>query len=233
MMNIFAISTLPVGCLARRFLIGKLLLAILCAHCISFPAWMEQLVIKKKPLLRYKHILGWPVTVADLEQLDADTYTNLCKLKDLDDVEVCCLDFTVTEDHWGTAQTVELKPDGASCAVTNSNVDEYIQLQMRYRLLDRVKEQVKALLLGFYDVIPEVLLELTSLRSLLAASSQALLSLFDFQELELLLCGLPEIDIQDWKRHTEYTGDYERKGASHKVVKWFWEVRTTNMLNSY
>mmetsp|Transcript_20079 Transcript_20079/g.63113 ORF Transcript_20079/g.63113 Transcript_20079/m.63113 type:complete len:88 (-) Transcript_20079:510-773(-) len=87
---------------------------------------------------------------------------------------------------------------------------------MRYRLLDRVKEQVKALLLGFYDVIPE-----------------ALLSLFDFQELELLLCGLPEIDIQDWKRHTEYTGDYERKGASHKVVKWFWEVRTTNMLNSY
>jgi hypothetical protein len=49
---------------------------------------MEQLVIKKKPLLRYKHILGWPVTVADLEQLDADTYTNLCKLKDLDDVEV-------------------------------------------------------------------------------------------------------------------------------------------------
>lgn len=39
-------------------------------------------------LCRYKHILGWPVTVADLEQLDADTYANLCKLKDLDDVEV-------------------------------------------------------------------------------------------------------------------------------------------------
>jgi|Transcript_15334 E3 ubiquitin-protein ligase NEDD4 len=155
----------------------------------------------------YKHILGWPLTVADLEQLDADTYANLCKLKDLDDVEVCCLDFTVTEDHWGTAQTVDLKPDGANCTVTNNNVDEYIQLQMRYRLLDRVKEQVKALLIGFYDVVPE-----------------ALLSVFDFQELELLLCGLPEIDIEDWKRNTEYTGDYERKGASHKVVKWFWEV---------
>jgi len=78
---------------------------------------------------------------------------------------------------------------------------------MRYRLLDRVKEQVKALLIGFYDVVPE-----------------ALLSVFDFQELELLLCGLPEIDIEDWKRNTEYTGDYERKGASHKVVKWFWEA---------
>lgn len=155
----------------------------------------------------YKHILGWPLTVADLEHLDSDTFANLCKLKDLEDVEVCCLDFTVTEDHWGTAHTVELKPDGANCSVTNSNVDEYIQLQMRYRLLDRVKEQVKALLIGFYDVVPE-----------------ALLSVFDFQELELLLCGLPEIDIEDWKRNTEYTGDFERKGASHKVVKWFWEV---------
>merc|ERR1712167_557907 len=93
-----------------------------------------------------------------LEQLDADTYANLCKLKDLEDVEVCCLDFTVTEDHWGTAQTIELKSDGANCMVTNRNVDEYIQLQMRYRLLERVKEQIKALLVGFYDVIPEALL---------------------------------------------------------------------------
>ena len=62
----------------------------------------------------------------------------------------------MTEDHWGTAQTVELKPNGSNCNVINSNVDEYIQLQMRYRLLERVKEQVKALLIGFYEVIPEV-----------------------------------------------------------------------------
>lgn len=155
----------------------------------------------------YKHILGWPLMIEDLEQLDNDTYSNLCKLKDLDDVEVCCLDFTVTEDHWGTAQTIELKPNGVNIPVTNDNVDEYIQLQMRYRLLDRVKEQVKALLIGFYDVVPE-----------------ALLSVFDFQELELLLCGLPEIDMEDWKNNTEYTGDYESKGAKHKVTRWFWEV---------
>uniref|UniRef100_A0A7S3JWL0 HECT-type E3 ubiquitin transferase n=1 Tax=Aureoumbra lagunensis TaxID=44058 RepID=A0A7S3JWL0_9STRA len=157
----------------------------------------------------YKHILGWPLMIDDLEQLDHDTHANLLKLKDLEDVELLCLDFTVTEDHWGTANTIELKPDGANCPVTNSNVDEYIQLQMRYRLLDRIKQQVKALLTGFYDVVPE-----------------ALLSVFDFQELELLLCGLPEIDMDDWKNNTEYTGDYERKGASHKVTKWFWEIVT-------
>ena len=45
-------------------------------------------ILRKIEFLRYKHILGWPVTVADLEQLDADTYANLCKLKDLEDVEI-------------------------------------------------------------------------------------------------------------------------------------------------
>ena len=24
--------------------------------------------------------------------------------------------------------------------------------------------------------------------------------------------------------HTEYTGEYERKCANHKVVRWFWET---------
>jgi len=144
-------------------LLGKALFdrQIVAGHLVrplSFHAASKSLTSKlKSDTYRYKHILGWPLTVADLEQLDADTYANLCKLKDLDDVEVCCLDFTVTEDHWGTAQTVELKSDGANCTVTNSNVDDYIQLQMRYRLLDRVKEQVKALLIGFYDVVPEVI----------------------------------------------------------------------------
>lgn len=44
-------------------------------------------------------------------------------------------------------------------------------------------------LLGFYDIVPE-----------------ALLSIFDFQELELVLHGLPKIDMDDWMANTEYTG---------------------------
>lgn len=33
-----------------------------------------------------------------------------------------------------------------------------------------------------------------------------LLSVFDYQELDLLLCGVPDIDVIDWHRHTEYLG---------------------------
>jgi HECT-domain (ubiquitin-transferase) len=73
-----------------------------------------------------------------------------------------------------------------------------------------------------------------------------LLSVFDYQELELLMCGVPELDIEDWKRHTEYQGnaqpassslmnselldptplpgEYARQGSKHKVIKWFWKA---------
>ena len=59
---------------------------------------------------------------------------------------------------------------------------------------------------GFYGVVPE-----------------PLLSVFDFQELELLMHGLPNIDMKDWKAHTDYTGEFTGQ-PSHKVVQWFWEV---------
>jgi len=129
------------------------------------------------------------------------------KLLDLDDVSVCDLDFTVSIEQMGEHKEEELKPSGAAETVTNANLEEYMSLQCKYRLLTRVREQVKHLLLGFYDVIEE-----------------PLLSVFDYQELELLLCGLPDISVNDWKVNSEYTGEYEKKGVNHKVVKFFWEV---------
>ena len=37
------------------------------------------------------------------------------------------------------------------------------------------------------------------------------------------MCGLGEIDINDWRRNTNYRGDYSDK---HSVIVWFWKVRT-------
>jgi len=62
---------------------------------------------------------------------------------------------------------------------------------------------------GFYEVVPE-----------------PLLSIFDFQEIELLLHGLPNIDMDDWKRETEYTGEFLGQ-PQHKVLGWYWEVVTS------
>jgi hypothetical protein len=154
----------------------------------------------------YKHIMGWPVTLRDLEHIDDQIYRNLCELLDFDDVSMLYLEFVVTEDHLGVTETVELVPGGAERSVDNNNLPEYLDAQLRYRMMNRVKFQLVELLRGFYDVVPE-----------------PLLSVFDFQELELLLHGLPNIDMDDWFRNTEYTGEFAGN-ASHKVVTWYWDI---------
>ena len=154
----------------------------------------------------YKHLMGWPVTFRDLEQIDEEVYRNLTGLLDIDDISVLCLEFTVTEDHWGVAEEVELIPGGSNVAVEESNLPEYLDAQLKYRTMDRIKDQLAELVKGFYDIVPE-----------------PLLSVFDFQEVELLLHGLPNIDMDDWVRHTDYTGEFSNN-SNHRVCQWFWEV---------
>ena len=47
-----------------------------------------------------------------------------------------------------------------------------------------------------------------------------LLAVFSDHELELLISGLPDIDVADLRAHTEYSG----LSPSSPVVQWFWEV---------
>jgi E3 ubiquitin-protein ligase NEDD4 len=103
-------------------------------------------------------------------------------------------------------ENVELIPDGENTTVDSNNLPEYLEEQCKYRTLLRVKDQMLELIKGFYDVVPE-----------------PLLSVFDFQELELVLHGLPNIDMEDWIRCTDYTGEFQNQ-PNHKVVQWFWEI---------
>ena len=54
----------------------------------------------------------------------------------------------------------------------------------------------------------------------MALHVQELISIFNDHELELLISGLPEIDVDDLRRNTEYSG----YTAASKTIQWFWEV---------
>ena len=41
-----------------------------------------------------------------------------------------------------------------------------------------------------------------------------LVAIFTPEELELLVCGLPSVDVDDWKKHMRYFGEFNSK---HKV----------------
>ena len=96
----------------------------------------------------------------------------------------------------------ELKPGGRNIAVTEKNKKEYLERILRWRLERGVAEQTESLVRGFYEVV-----------------DPRLVSVFDARELELVIAGAAEIDLNDWRAHTEYRSGYH---DAHPVIEWFW-----------
>lgn len=171
----------------------------------------------------YKRILGKTVSIKDMETLDLDYYKSLIWMLENDISDIITETLSIETDNFGVIEIVDLVPNGRNIPVTEENKQEYVQLVVEYRLTGSVKEQLekflegsllvtlphtKALLLirlglGFHDIVaPE------------------LISIFNEQELELLISGLPDIDIDDWKNHTEYH-NYQ---AASPQIQWFWRA---------
>jgi hypothetical protein len=152
-----------------------------------------------------KQILNIPITFSDLELIDQELFRNLHWLRKNSHVETLSLDFNVRYQHNGFFLDRELVSNGGDVLVTDANKSEYLSLVLRDRMLDSVKPQLEQFLCGLYQVIPS-----------------DLLSVFDYQELDLLLCGIQQLDATQWLENTEYLGEYQRLGRRHKVIKWFW-----------
>lgn len=155
------------------------------------------------PLL--KHILGVPLSLADLESTDPELHRSVVTLLQSKGVGDWAMVFAVDEEVLGEVETIALKEGGEMIDVTDDNKLEYVALRLRHRLLGSIAPQLARLLAGVYQVVPE-----------------RVLSALDFQELDLILSGLPEINVADWKAHTEYSGIYD--GGSHRVIRWFWQL---------
>jgi hypothetical protein len=50
---------------------------------------------------------------------------------------------------------------------------------------------------------------------------QTFIAIFNENELELLLSGMPDLDIMDWKNNTSYSGGYNAKSQQ---IEWFWKA---------
>ena len=96
----------------------------------------------------YKHILALPITFDDLAYIDAELLKNLTWLRDNTGVDALCLDFVINEDIFGEKVTKELKSGGNDVEVNDNNKYEYIELQLKYRMLDSINQQLTALLKG-------------------------------------------------------------------------------------
>lgn len=151
----------------------------------------------------YKCILGRSVSIKDMETLDLDYYKSLLWMLENDITDIITETFAIETDAFGEKQVIDLIPDGRNIPVTQENKEEYVQRVVEYRLVESVREQLDNFLKGFHEIIPP-----------------DLISIFNEQELELLISGLPEIDVDEWKNNTEY----HNYSASSSQIQWFWRA---------
>lgn len=158
----------------------------------------------------YKHILGAKVTYHDIEAIDPAYYRNLKWMLENDVSDVLDLTFSIDADeeklilYEKTEVTdYELIPGGRNIRVTEENKHQYVDLVAEHRLTTAIRPQINAFLEGFNELI-----------------SRELISIFNDKELELLISGLPDIDLDDMRANTEYSG----YSPASPVIQWFWEV---------
>lgn len=152
----------------------------------------------------YKHILGKPVKYTDMESEDYSFYQGLVFLLEHDVKELGYeLTFSVEVREFGVTEVRELKPNGSNIPVTEENKHEYVRLVCQEKMTGSIRKQLNAFLEGFYDIIPK-----------------RLISIFNEQELELLISGLPNIDIDDLKASTEY----HKYLPNSLQIQWFWRA---------
>ncbi|KAG8168790.1 hypothetical protein KVR01_001539 [Diaporthe batatas] len=152
----------------------------------------------------YKMILGKSVVLADMEGVDADFHRSLQWMLD-NDISGGILEqtFSTEDERFGVITVEDLIPGGRDIDVTNDNKKEYVDLMVKWRIEKRIAEQFQAFREGFHELIP-----------------QDLINVFDERELELLIGGIAEIDVDDWKKHTDYRGYTE----SDEVIQFFWQT---------
>ncbi|XP_064409859.1 NEDD4-like E3 ubiquitin-protein ligase WWP1 isoform X1 [Latimeria chalumnae] len=151
----------------------------------------------------YKRMLNKKLTIKDLESIDPEFYNSLIWIRD-NNIEECGLEmyFSVDMEILGKVTSHDLKPGGTNLLVTEENKEEYIGLMAEWRFCRGVQDQTKSFLDGFNEVVPLQWLQY-----------------FDEKELEVMLCGMQEVDLSDWQRNTVYR-HYTRNS---KQIAWFWQ----------
>jgi hypothetical protein len=169
-----------------------------------------------------KAALGYPITADDLESVDPElfekriVYLREALYASRDGIALAELSLTFVDDSSDAAlifateaerrQLSELKPGGADVAVTGENMAEYLQLFAERRLLGAIRPQVEAFREGLSVFLGDVLQ--STLRQCCSVA-----------EIQLMLCGVKDIDVDDWEATCKYSGGLD---AESDLVVWFW-----------
>jgi len=159
------------------------------------------------PLVLYKKLLGLRVGLSDLCAMQPLVGRSLTRLLDYDGEDMeneLCLDFTVSMRYFDTTRIVELCPGGTDKPVTEANAREYVERYVNHVLNSSVNEQFSPFRDGFLSVC-----------------GGPALGLCRPEELELLICGDPVLDMEALQAVAGYAGGFS---PSSTCVRWLWKI---------
>lgn len=159
------------------------------------------------PSLFWKRIVDENVNLNDLKQIDTDFTNSLEKLIDIDQEGIDAESFEDIIFNTFICQgsdglNCELIKNGKNIKVTFENRKEFVNKSFEFRL-NESKEQIELIKKGLFSILP-----------------QRYFSILKWNELELLICGSPNIDLNILKKHTIYDG-YSQN--SIEIIN-FWSV---------
>lgn len=111
--------------------------------------------------------------------------------------------FTYEDKIFSHPMTKELIPHGSEALVTDANKKDFFKRICEYKLKEEIQEGLSAFLEGFYLIIKPEWFEI-----------------FTVSDLNLLISGVPSIDLKEIKKDVQYSGWDE----DSDTIKWFWEI---------
>ena len=177
-------------------------LAAKCLYESSPGPGYRQLVTARFTRSFLAQLVGSRVNYKHFESDDPQLYAS--KIKYIEHNDVTDLGLTFSQEEYDAEGrligTLDFIRGGSRIIVTNDNKLAYLNALAKYRLVDRVKEQVGAFLSGFRQLVPE-----------------HLLSILDEDELDMLMCGTSDYTADDfWANHVVV----DRTPELEKVLGW-------------
>ena len=156
----------------------------------------------------WKMLVRLPLDLNDLSAVDSLLFK---WLKEIEDADEDTFEWKYGKEceeplKWGVTGA-----DGGELEVGGREMHEQVKFEERHAYTAAVvearagelKNSLAAMTRGFHLVVP--------LRSLM---------LFTWEEAEVLVCGVPTFDIDDWKKHTHYSG----YSCDDEIIQCFWRV---------
>lgn len=119
--------------------------------------------------------------------------------------EVLCGRFAIDVDRYGEKISMELVPGGENIPVTQKNKHEYIAKYLDWLFNKSIFDVFEAFKRGFYKLY-----------------SGEFTQNCEPEELELLICGSPNLDFKELENNTQYEGGYSKDSPiiKYSIIKF-------------